>query len=144
MVRDRFIDGQAECALRRHLDSLRPDTPMAHIVDCCRVWESHLEVEIEQQTRTDRRPAHAICQVMVDEQAPAESPETEPLEDIIRKLLPTAALPPTEVAPIPSDRDLLIQRLMGAICPPQPVAQERSTDQCQTLDESFPFLPTEW
>ena len=25
MVRDRFIDGQAECALRRHLDSLGPN-----------------------------------------------------------------------------------------------------------------------
>ena len=34
MMRDRFIDGQAECALRRHLDSLGPDTPMADIVDC--------------------------------------------------------------------------------------------------------------
>ena len=41
LVRDRFIDGQAECALRRHLDSLGPDTPMADIVDCCRVWESY-------------------------------------------------------------------------------------------------------
>ena len=37
MVRDRFIDGQPEGALRRHLDSLGPDTPMADIVDCCRV-----------------------------------------------------------------------------------------------------------
>ena len=27
MVRDQFIDGQVECALRRHLDSLGPDTP---------------------------------------------------------------------------------------------------------------------
>ena len=126
---------------------------------------------------------------MSDEQAPAESPETEPLEDIIRKLLPTPALPPPKAAPIPSDRDLLIQRLMGAIRPPQPVAQERSkvteletmllnwlpvgtvaeedaaspnsssdsaegcfscgflthtTDQCRTLDESFPFLPMGW
>ena len=51
MVRDRFIDGQAQCALRRHLDSLGPDTPM---VDCCRVWESHLEVEIEPRTSADR------------------------------------------------------------------------------------------
>ena len=33
-VRDRFIDGQAECTLRRHLDSLGPDTPMRDIVDC--------------------------------------------------------------------------------------------------------------
>ena len=44
MVRDRFIDGQVECALRRHLYSLGPDTPMADIVDCCRVWESHRDV----------------------------------------------------------------------------------------------------
>ena len=40
MMRDRFIDGQAECALRRHLDSLGPNTPMTDIVDCCRMWES--------------------------------------------------------------------------------------------------------
>ena len=189
MVGDRFIDGQVECALRRHLDSLGPDTPMADIVDCCCVWESHREVEIEPRTSVDRRPVRAICQVMVDEQAPAASPETETLEDIIWKLLQTPALPPPQAIPIPSDRDLLIQQLMGAICPPKPVAQERSavteletmllnwlpvgtvteedaaspnpsadsaegcfsrgilthtTDQCQTLDESFPFLPTGW
>ena len=77
MVRDRFIDGQAECALRRHLDSLGPDTPMADIVDCCRVWESHVEVEIKQQSRTDRHPPRAVCQVTEDEQSPVESPETE-------------------------------------------------------------------
>ena len=41
MVRDRFIDGQAECAHRRHLDSLKPETPISDIVDSCRVWESH-------------------------------------------------------------------------------------------------------
>ena len=47
MVRYCFIDGQAECALRRHLDSLGPNTPMTDTVDCCRVWESHREVEIQ-------------------------------------------------------------------------------------------------
>ena len=72
----------------------------------------------------DRRPVRAICQVTVDELAPAASPEMETLEDIIRKLLP--ALPPPQAVPILSDRDLLIQQLMGAICPPKPVAQERS------------------
>ena len=45
LVRDRFIDGQAECALCRHLDSLGPNTPMTDKVDCCRVWESHREVK---------------------------------------------------------------------------------------------------
>ena len=61
MVRDRFIDGQAECALRRHLDSLGPNTPMANIVDCCRVWESHREVESTPRMSADRCPARAIC-----------------------------------------------------------------------------------
>ena len=84
MVRDRFIDGQVECALRRHLDSLGPDTTMADIVACCHAWESHREVEIEPRMSADRRPALAICQVTVDEQAPAASPGTEALEDIIR------------------------------------------------------------
>ena len=54
MVCDRFIDGQAECALCRHLDSLKPDTPMSDIVDSCRVWESHREVETEPRTRAGR------------------------------------------------------------------------------------------
>ena len=120
MVWDRFIDGQAECALRRHLDSL------GDIVDCCRVWESHIEVALKRQSRTDRQPASAVCQVTVDEQSPVESPEIELLEDIIRKLLPTPSPPPPEAASIPSEWDLLIQRLMGAIRPSQPVVQGRS------------------
>ena len=43
LVRDRFIAGQMECSLRRHLDSVEPDTPIRDIVDRCRVWESHGE-----------------------------------------------------------------------------------------------------
>ena len=43
MVRDRFIDGQADRSLRRHLDSLEPNTPM---IDSCRIWEIHCEPEI--------------------------------------------------------------------------------------------------
>ena len=43
MVRDRFIVGQRECSLRRHLDGVEPGTPIWDIVDRCRVWESHAE-----------------------------------------------------------------------------------------------------
>ena len=130
-----------------------------------------------------------ICQVTEVEPIPAISPETETVVDMIKKLLPTPAPPPLQAVMIRSDRDLLIQQLMEAICPPTPVAQERSpagdlgtlllnwlpvgtvteedvvspdpstdsvegcflcgglthtTDQCRTLDESFPFLPTGW
>ena len=126
MVRDRFIDGQVECALRRHLDRLAPDTPMADIVDSCCVWESHRDVKTETQMSVDRRPAQAVCQVSADERMTPVLPETETLEDLIRRLLPTPAAPPPQVDLIPSDRDLLIRRLLGTVCPPQPVAQERS------------------
>ena len=174
MVRDRFIDGQAECALCIHLDRLGPDTPMTDIVDCCRVWESHIEVVSSRQMGADRYSLRAVCQVTEDSQSPAGSPGTESLEDIIRQLLP-----PPKAATIPSDQELLIQRLLGTMRPPQPVeillqnwlpvgtvteedasspdslsdslegcfscgALTHTTDQCQTLDESFPFLPTGW
>ena len=107
-------------------DSLGPDAPMADIVDCCHVWESHIEIASSQQMGTDRHSPRAVCQVTEDEQSPVGSPGTESLEDIIRKLLPTSSRPPPKAAPIPPDQDLLIQRLMGAIHPSQPVVQERS------------------
>ena len=40
LVCDRFITGQENRALCRHLDSAEPDTPIAKIVDRCRIWES--------------------------------------------------------------------------------------------------------
>ena len=99
MIQNRFM----ECALCRHLDSLGPNTPMADIVDCCRVWESHRDVETEPRTSADRRPARAVCQVMADEQIPTASPETETLENIIRRFLPTPALPAPPADQIPAD-----------------------------------------
>ena len=86
---------------------------MANIVDCCRVWESHRDVETESRMSADRRPARAVCQVTVDEQIPTASPETETLENIIRRLLLTPVLPAPRADPIPADQDLLIQRLLG-------------------------------
>ena len=61
---------------------------MTDMVDCCRVWKRHCEVEIQPQTSADRRPVRVICQVTEVELALATSPETEIVEDIIRKLLP--------------------------------------------------------
>ena len=43
MVRDRLIADQWSCGLRRHLDSVPPDTPIRDIVDRCQEWESHSE-----------------------------------------------------------------------------------------------------
>ena len=41
MIKDKFIAGQGQCALRRQLDGFAQDTPIGEIVDSCRVWESH-------------------------------------------------------------------------------------------------------
>ena len=41
LIRDRFIAGHSNCDLRRHLDSVPPETPIRDVVDRCRVWESH-------------------------------------------------------------------------------------------------------
>ena len=43
LIRDRFIAGHGNCDLRRHLDSVAPETPIRDIVDRCRVWESHTD-----------------------------------------------------------------------------------------------------
>ena len=88
MVRDRFIDGQAECALRRHLNSFGPNTPMQKIVDSCRVWESHNEAAVRRHDGSDRDSPWAVCQVTEDSQSPAVSTELETLDEIIRRLLP--------------------------------------------------------
>ena len=41
MIRDKFIAGQGQCALRRQLDGFVQGTPIGEIVDSCRVCESH-------------------------------------------------------------------------------------------------------
>ena len=63
LVRDRFIAGQAECSLRRHLDSVGPDTPIRDIVDRCRVWESHAEDTDRWGVRHESERPRAVYQV---------------------------------------------------------------------------------
>ena len=46
MVRDRFVTVHKDCDLRRHLDSVPPNTPIRDIVDRCRVWESHSDTHV--------------------------------------------------------------------------------------------------
>ena len=126
LVRDRFITGQAGCALSRHLDSMGPDTPMRDIVDSCHVWESHTEATDSWSGGPDPEYPRAIYQVVEDTQSPVALKESDALDQIMRQLLPTPAVSPPKVTPIPSDRDLLMQRLLGAVRPVQPVVQERS------------------
>ena len=60
---DRFIDGQEKCALRRHLDRVGPDTPIADIVDRCCVWESHEEIDSGRGVNPKLNRPHSVFQV---------------------------------------------------------------------------------
>ena len=53
MVRDRFIEDKRSCGMRRHIDSVPPDTPIREIVDRYRVWESHSEQKRGSSPGTD-------------------------------------------------------------------------------------------
>ena len=58
----------------------------------------------------------------------------------MRRLLPTPTVSHPKATPVPSDRELLIQRLLGVIRSPQPVVQERSqlTDMEIALQNLLP------
>ena len=51
IIRDCFIAGHNSCELRRHLDSVSPETPIWDIVDWCRVWESHADLDVRRASK---------------------------------------------------------------------------------------------
>ena len=63
LVRDKFITGQQQLALRRHLDSAGPDTPISSIVDKCRVWESHEERHSRPRVKCEPGTSRGVFQV---------------------------------------------------------------------------------
>ena len=111
------------CTLRQHLDSVELETPIRDIVDACRVWESHAEfVDHRGDSPTLRQPL-PVCPIedaeTVKVQAGASvgiTPEDQDLlGTLMQHLLPTPVVSPPEATPIPSECDLLIQRLKGNI-----------------------------
>ena len=65
IIQDRFIAGHGSCELRRHLDSVAPETHIRDIVDHCRVWESHADWDNQRGGRPG--PERALPIYMVDD-----------------------------------------------------------------------------
>ena len=124
IIRDRFIAGHDSCDLRRHLDSVSPETPIQDIVDRCRVWASHADSD----TRRFSKPGteRALPIFTVDEPgcgrddgmvAHDSTSPTAPdqLETLLRWLLPAPVVPTPPHKPVPSALEQLLQHLlMGA------------------------------
>ena len=129
LVRDRLIAGQMECSLRQHLDSVEPETPIRDIVDRCRVWESHAEfTDCQGDHPSPKRPmpVYMIDDADTDSCQPEVAPDVisadqDVLNSLMWHLLPTPAVSPPRATPIPSERDQLIQRLLGKDHPMQPL-----------------------
>ena len=117
--------------LPRHLDSVGPDTPIRDIGDSCRVWESHAEDTDSWGGCHELEYPRVIYQVVEDSKPKVASEKSDVLEQIMRHLLPTPAVLPPKATPIPSDRELLIQRLLGTVHPVHPVVQERSNSSTE-------------
>ena len=65
LIRDRFIAGHPNADLRRHLNSVLPDTPIRDIVDRCRVWNSHSDTDdrrVAKTTPEKARPVYAVSE----------------------------------------------------------------------------------
>ena len=60
LIRDRFIAGHNSFELRRHLDSVPPETPIRDIVDRCRVWESHADSDVRRVNKPGPEPESVL------------------------------------------------------------------------------------
>ena len=54
-IRDRFIAGHRSCELRRHLDSVSPETPI-RILLIDTVWESHADLDVRRASKPGPDP----------------------------------------------------------------------------------------
>ena len=107
----------AQLALRRHLDSAGPDTPMVNIVDKCRVWESHEErhsrTEVGEEPSTSRGVFQIHDQVIDDQKEETAEPDSNyskfgNLTNRLRELVQQ----PSPVGSGPVDLGQLLRQLM--------------------------------
>ena len=146
LIRDRFIASHGNCDLRRHLDSVPPETSIRDIVDRCRVWESHADPSARRLTKPSPDPiypAYAVgdadynIETRVAEVTRQKSKPLQ-LEDMLRRVLTTTELPALKLEV--SEVEKLLQQLVRetqsqsttVVCPPVPTTLEQML--CSFLD----------
>ena len=118
-IRDRFIAGHINCDLRRHLDSVSPETPIRDVVDRCRVWESHADPAVRRIGKPNpdpTYPTYAVGDADSDNEATRVAVVTgqrsgqNHLEDLLRRVISTAERPAQK--PEVSDVEKLLQQML--------------------------------
>ena len=147
IIRDRFVAGHDSCELRRHLDSVAPETPIREIVDHCRVWESHADSDNRRFGRPGPERALPIYtvddvgggrdgRVMADVTTSLTAPDQ--LETLLKRLFPTPVVPPPQTQPGPVRRDWAIVVCFSCGKP------GHGATQCPALNEAFPSMLPGW
>ena len=136
----RFIAGHSNCDLRRHLDSVSPETPIRDVVDRCRIWESHADPAIHRISKPNpdlTYPAYAVGDADSDNEATRVAVVTgqrsgqNQLEDLLRRVI-SKAEPPAPKPEVPDVEKLLQQLVRGTqsrspavVSPPVPTTLEQ-------------------
>ena len=117
LIRDRFIASHRNYDLRRHLDSVSPETPIRDVVDRCSVWESHADPAVRRISKPNpdpTYPAYAVGDTDSDNEATRVAVVTgqrsgqNQLEDLLRRVISTAE-PPAPKPEVPDAAKLLQQ-----------------------------------
>ena len=131
LVRDRFIAGQDRCTLSRHLTVCRRRLLYRILLigaGCGRVM-------LIWRTKGGGTPARRSLPMYAINDGGMQGMTylgrgddiTPEAQELLESLLPTPVVSPPKVTPIPSELDLLIQRLIGNDRPVQPAPTGRSS-----------------
>ena len=117
--RVRFIAGHSNCDLRRHLDSVPPETPIRDIVDRCRVWESHADPASHRLTKPNpdlTYPAYVVGEADCNTETirvaevTGHNSQSHQLEDLLWRVLSIPERP--TLKPEVTEVEKLLQQLV--------------------------------
>ena len=132
--------GHSNCDLRRHLDSVPPETPIRDVVDRYHIWESHADPAVRRVSKPSPDPTYPAY-VIGDADNNSETTRvaavtgqkssSNQLENLLRRVL-TPAEPPAPKPEVPAVEKLLQQlvketqsRPPAVMSPPVPTELEQ-------------------
>ena len=128
LIRDRFIAGHSSCELRRHLDSVPPETPIRDVVNRC-----HADPAVRRASKYVVGDADNISETTRVAAVTGQKSSSNQLEDLLRRLLTTVE-PPAPKPEMPAVEKLLQQLVKETqSCPPAVVSPPVPTELEQML-----------
>ena len=132
-----MIAGHPNSALRRHLNSVPPETPIRYIVDRCRVWESHADTEdrgVVKPMPERAQPMYAVSEPMLGPTEQVVAAVTGPLvgladlETMLKCLLPAVPAQAPPPRSVPTDLAMMLTCLLPALPAQAPPPHSASTE----------------